>query len=370
MVLCIKEYYNCFVIIIGQISYGTIVGFPSPPGKGFNSDHHLEKSLLNTLTSAFAILGAFLTAGLIKVFHNSRKKTLFTISCISVGFWAFNFLSTISILWSVLSGALMGISLGCLSTIDPLYMIELHPEEKQDFYGILCQLGVPIGMIIFNFLGPTLTYMELYYVGASIDFFLAILALFIDESPAVAAIRLEEEKSIIENIPMESLFQKKYIISIIFGILLMFFQQFCGITAIITYLVDIMTKTGIGLDQYYQAAITSSAQIVSICCGAAIIEKIGLKITWIVSCAIVVISLLIFALNEKFYWSNILPLVTIFFFQLGFGLGIGPIPWFVIPEYFTASLRSKASIITVSLNWLFAFVTIEIWPQLDRKSVV
>ena len=99
-----------------------------------------------------------------------------------------------------------------------------------------------------------------------------------------------------------------------------------------------------------------------------IIEKIGLKITWIVSCIIVVVSLLIFALNEKFYWSNILPLITIFFFQLGFGLGIGPIRWIVIPEYFIASLRSKASIITVALNWLFAFATIEIWPVMVKCS--
>lgn len=366
MTICSKEHFDCFVIL-GQISYGTIIGFPSPPGDKIESDNHLEKSLLNTISSLCAAIGAIITAGILKGFHNSRKKTLFTISCISVGFWLLNCFIKYSIAWSVLVGALMGIALGCLSTINPLYIVEIAPEGKQSIYGTLGQLGVPIGMIIFNFLGPTLTYMELYYIGASIDLLLAILTLFIDESPAVIQIEIEEEKSILENIPMESLCQKKYIISLFFGTLLMFFQQFCGITAIITNLVDLMTHTGLNINHYYQAGITSSSQIISICFAAMIVEKIGLKITWIVSCIIIVISLLIFALNSQFYWSNILPLITIFFFQLGFGLGIGPIPWFIIPEYFNAYLRSKASAITVALNWLFAFVTVEIWPLLIKS---
>ena len=262
-----KVHFNSFVIILGQISYGTIIGFPSPPGRGINSDHCLEKTLLNTLSSSFAILGALLTTGFLKGFHNSRKKTLLAISCIGVAFWSLNCFSKISVYWGIVVGALMGVVLGCLSTIDPIYIIEIAPQGKENFYGTFCQLGIPIGMLIFNILAPTLTYMQLYYVGASIDFLLVILTIFIDESPVVTKSAFDE-KSIIEKIPKESLFQRKYFNRIIFGILLMLFQQFCGINAILTNIVDLMTNTGIKIDGNYQAGITTSSQIISICCGA------------------------------------------------------------------------------------------------------
>lgn len=95
--------------------------------------------------------------------------------------------------------------------------------------------------------------------------------------------------------------------------------------------------------------------------GASIVDKIGRKITWIVSCSFIVVFLLIFALNKKYNWSNILPLVCIFIYQFGFGLGLGPIPWFIIPELFNDNVHSQAS------NWLFAFITIEIWPSMKKE---
>ena len=112
---------------------------------------------------------------------------------------------------------------------------------------------------------------------------------------------------------------------------MMFVQQFCGINAILTNLSDIMDKTGLDIDGNYQAGIASCSQLIAVFVGAMIIDRIGRRITWIVSCSMIVVFLLIFALNVKFNWSTILPLICIFLYQLGFGLGMGPIPWFIIP---------------------------------------
>ena len=95
-----------------------------------------------------------------------------------------------------------------------------------------------------------------------------------------------------------------------------------------------------------------------------IIDKIGRRITMIISCCMIVVFLLIFALNVKYNWSNVLPLVCIFLYQLGFGLGMGPIPWFIIPEYFNDDVRSMATMIVTAANWIFSFLVIMVWTSM------
>ena len=80
----------------------------------------------------------------------------------------------------------------------------------------------------------------------------------------------------------------------------------------------------------------------------------------------IVVFLLIFALNTKYDWSTVLPLICIFLYQLGFGLGMGPIPWFIIPEYFNDDVRSMATMVVVASNWIFAFVIIFVWPAMKN----
>ncbi|KAK8898433.1 glucose import [Tritrichomonas musculus] len=96
-----------------------------------------------------------------------------------------------------------------------------------------------------------------------------------------------------------------------------------------------------------------------------IIDKIGRRITMIASCSMIAIFLLIFALDVKYNWSNVLPLICIFLYQLGFGLGMGPIPWFIIPEYFNDDVRSTATMIVVASNWIFSFIIIFVWPYMN-----
>jgi SP family facilitated glucose transporter-like MFS transporter 2 len=45
---------------------------------------------------------------------------------------------------------------------------------------------------------------------------------------------------------------------------------------------------------------------------------------------------------------------------------MGPIPWFIIPEYFSDKLRPTATAIVSTSNWLFSFSVIFMWPAMKK----
>ena len=371
----LKQFCYALVIMLGTITYGTIMCYPSPTGKEIRSVHHLAEdsfkwSFYNAISSLFAISGHFITSLLLHLLSNSRKKVVFTGTCLGTAIWLLNCLIKINIWAGIAIRALLGVIMGIFSSISSMYLIEIAPKGRKGTFACLGQIGFVIGLILFDFLGPSLSYMQLNYVGAAICALQASLIWLIEESPQVANINIIEKLQ--SNQPHKKfdyklLCKKDNVIGIIFGVLMMLFQQFCGINAILTNLADLLSKSGLNIDGNYQAGISSCSQIISIFIGVFILDKIGKKITWIISCAMIVAFLLVFALCIKYDLSNSLPLICIFLYQLGFGLGVDLIPWFVIPEYFNDDARSPAMMIIVSSYWIFAFIIILLWPAMKKS---
>ncbi|KAK8839342.1 glucose import [Tritrichomonas musculus] len=371
MNICVKELGYAMILLLGPITFGTIMCYPSPTGKEIRkhfglSDNSAQWSFYNSVSSLFAIAGPFVTVGFLKAYHNSRKKVVFTCACLGVVFWLLNCLTKVNIWAGIVIRLFLGIVMGAYSSINPMYLVEIAPEGTSGFFGSLNQIGIVIGMVFFDFIAPSLNYMDLNYIGAAICALQAGLIWLVEESPAVEKINQDEEemKANDHDKPKETLWQKKYAFGLCSGILMMLFQQFCGINAILTNLSDIMNDSGLDIDGNYQAGIASCAQLIAVFVGAMIIDKIGRRITMIISCCMICVFLLIFALNVKYDWSNVLPLICIFLYQLGFGLGMGPIPWFIIPEYFNDDVRSMATMIVTAANWIFSFLVIMVWPSM------
>lgn len=359
-----------FIILLAPISFGTIMCYPSPTAKEIQVSHGLDSgasewAFYNSVSSLFAIGGPFLVSAFFKCCGNSRKKTLFIVEVFGAIFWLLNMLTKLHIWAGIVARALLGLYIGAESSIAPMYLVEIAPDGQSGFYGCMNQFGIVIGFVLFDFIGSSLDYIELDYVGAAICALLAILVWFVIESPDTEKKQTEEEETISSQ---EKLTDKKNLCGLLVGIAIMFFQQFCGINAILTNLKDIMNSSGLDMDGNYQAGIASIAQGVAVVISGIIIDKFGRRIVWVISSAVIIIFLLIFALNDKFGWSKVLPLICIFLYQLGFGLGMGPIPWFIIPEHFeNPRIRSLATQIVTATNWIFAFAIIFLWPVMERS---
>jgi MFS family permease len=351
--------------------------YPSPTAKqiqqekGLNEDS-LAWSFYNSVSSLFAIVGPLACSGLLRVFHQSRKRTVFGIAVAGASFWFLNCLTKVNIWIGVAVRAFLGVVMGAYSAISPMYMIEIAPKDAEGFFGCLTQIGIVTGLVLFDFIGPSLSYIALNIVGGFICVAQAISIWFIEESKADH--ELDRQKgddslkvSLSDNtIHEESLFQKENLFGLFIGIAMMLFQQFCGINAILTNLAPLMDQSGLKIDGNYQAGIASLAQLLAVFVAGGLMDKLGRRLCWIISTVIIVVFLVIFAIDDKLEFSPVLPLVCIFLYQLGFGLGMGPIPWFIIPEYFSDELRPTATAIVSGSNWIFAFGVIFMWPAMKK----
>ena len=264
--------------------------------------------------------------------------------------------------------AFLGIALGAFSSIGPMFLVEIAPKNASGFFGTLAQIAIVAGQVFTDFIGSSVNYLNLNFVGAGIAALQAILIWFIKESPVYKKLNEEENKALnVKNESKVTFFTKENVRNLIIGISLTFFQQFAGINGILTNLSDIMSGAGLNIDPNYQAGIATSAQLIAAFIVSFIIDKLGRKNVWCFSSASAAVFLLIFALNEKFNWSNVLPLIMVFLYQLGFGLGLGPITWFLVPEYFDDIARPTATMCCTISNWVFAFIIILAFPSMKSS---
>lgn len=251
MVLCSKELLYAIVICLGPFTFGNIAIYPSPTAEEIRRIHHLkdnalEWSFYNGVSSLTAIFGPFLTEFLLRIFKNSRKKTIFTLSIGGTIFWLFNLITKVSIWTGIVARALIGLVLGGYSSISPMVLVEIAPKGSSGFYGSLNQFALVLATFILNMLGPHLNYIYLSIYCACFTFIQSFLIWLVPETGQNEEVVVEnEEENAQKNEKKESLCQKKYVSGLMIGILMMIFQQFCGINAVITNLVDLMNASGL-----------------------------------------------------------------------------------------------------------------------------
>jgi MFS family permease len=147
------------------------------------------------------------------------------------------------------------------------------------------------------------------------------------------------------------------------------FQQFTGVNAIVANLAELFKEAGSSLEPEWAAAIATSAQVIACLFAGICIEKLGRRPVWGLSFGFITIA--DFAYGICTYPSladkvpKWVPIAVLFVHLFAFGLGAGPIPWFIASEMFPVVVRASANSIAASCNWLFAFVVLLGFPSLE-----
>lgn len=359
MVYCGPLLLEALVIMLGALTFGYVLGYPSPVVPVIQKDFNLtdfQATIFNSISSLIAIVGPFCSHLLLKFF--GRRVTAFIISVVGAIFWGLLLLMTKKLFWlGVVIRAFLGSVMGAYSSIVPMYIVEIAPKDHTAFFGTLNNLGIAIGLVIVYLCGNWLNWRELTIIGGGICALNGLLIWFVRESPAVSD---KEETN------EESVFQKKYAKGLIVGIALMFFQQFCGINGILTNLTTLFNNAGIKVDSGIASAIACSAQIITIFLSSLFVEWAGRRVAWCTSAGGLVVFSLLYGFSVKYKWGQIAPVAAIFGFLFFFGLGTGPVAWYIVPELFPSAVRSAATSIASSTNWLCAFTVIQIFTPLDK----
>ncbi|XP_076243760.1 solute carrier family 2, facilitated glucose transporter member 3 isoform X2 [Calliopsis andreniformis] len=370
------------------------------------------KILWSTVVSIFLIggvTGSYLSSWLADRY--GRKKTL----CIGnifgiVGAAMFFLVQKLNSIELLLAGRLVvGLSGGFATCIVPMYMAEIAPLRLRGAVGVLCQLGITCGVFLGQIAGlETVLGTENswhYMLGAFLPlcmYALVLTSIVLPESPKYLFIIKEEKQKALDELSrirnMDIMLLQVEIANLQHEIetkttaepwtlkrilkdpslklplflvcLIQFGQQMSGINVVFYYSNSIFLAAGLGLTGSQYATLgTGVANIAMALVSVSVMSSLNRRIVLLTSnylclgCLIVLcISILII------HFSSIMPIVCIvavMAYVIFYGIGLGPIPYFIGSELFDVGPRPIAMALGSVFNWGGNFIVGMMFPIVE-----
>ncbi|KAF5283740.1 hypothetical protein FQA39_LY17237 [Lamprigera yunnana] len=304
----------------------------------------------------------------------------------------------------------VGLSAGLTTCVTPMYLIELAPLYLRGAMGVFCQLGITFGVLVAQVLSlrQLLGTEELWpYLLSCCGIFpiiFILLATVLPESPkyllfinkrhdAIAQLtrirggsnvvaereivemevamqaaneQVTESWSLIKVITDRSLFLPLVLVCAMQG-----GQQLSGINAVFYYSTLIFKNAGLS-EQNGQFA-TIGAGIVNLLMSFVSIEimsRFKRRSVMQISCISSIICLLILFLSIDYMdnasWIPYICIAAVLAYVLCYGIGLGPIPFFVGSELFEVGPRPSAMALGSMANWGANFVVGLTFPLMQQ----
>ena len=352
MGFCGVHFLYTLINLFGSYTYGWALTYPSPAVPEIQQIMDIslfESTFFNSVTSLGGMVGALSAQYLLNLV--GKKISTFAIGAFGCIFAiALPFMTERHIWAGIVARAMIGIAIGAVTAVIPQNIKEIAPPKYINIYGSMSQFGYTFGGMLCLFFSDFMNWKVLSFTHGGIYAALALL---------IWVVPLKKKTDTHQQQKTESLFQRKYVGKIFIEILIMFFQQCSGVNGVVSNLNDLFSRAGLDMSLGIASGIAQSAQVIAAIVGSLLIHKLGRKVIWIASEIGCVVFLLLYALSIKFdNWPAPLAIVFVFLYLLFFGIGLGPIPWYIVPEIFPASVISQAVSFGTMFNWLFCFLVV------------
>ncbi|XP_032680221.1 facilitated trehalose transporter Tret1-like [Odontomachus brunneus] len=400
------QYLATISVCIMAVGIGTAMAWTSPVlPKLYQADSWLiitpeQGSWVGSLLALGAIAGALPSGPMADKL--GRKKSLLLLSAPFLLSWAIIILA--SRLWLIMAARfLIGIGVGAACVLMPIYVSEIAETSARGTLCALFQVFLTVGILLAFILGSVMNYTEFAIVCALVELIFLASFVWMPESPVwlVNVKRESEAKSALAilrgNIydPSEELAEMRRAMeamtsknSSVFDLIrspatrramlatlgCMFFQQMSGINAVIFYTTTIFEESGSSIPADVASIIVALVQTVMSAVAAVIVDRAGRKPLLILSSGVMSVSLVALGLYFKIKddggdistlgW---LPLTSLTLYMIVFSVGMGPIPWMLMGELFTAETKAIASGLAVMLNWFLVFLVTKTYPALNQE---
>lgn len=384
--------------LLGAIGMGLVLGWTAPafesmakadsePRLTNSSEDKDAKTWIGSSMTLGALVGAMFSGTMAQYFGRKKALIIYGIP-FTIGWILLSVAKSVPIL--IVGRVICGLSAGILSGTAPSYVVEIAVIEIRGLLGACFQLSVTVGILLVYIFGAFLPWKILAAISTVPTILMSIFMFFMPESPSwlVAKDRVSDAKQSLKKLRGEgsdydqemrilqqeaeskqgqgfqiSMYKERpHFQPFLLAILLMFFQQFSGINAVMFYATNIFTEAGSSIEPKYATIIMGAAQVIATLIGSFLVDRLGRKILLVASAVLHVLSLsslgLYYFVSQTKDVSNFgwVPLGSLVIFIIGFSIGFGPIPWLMVAEITPMESRSATSAIATTANWACAFL--------------
>uniref|UniRef100_A0A7N0TWA6 Major facilitator superfamily (MFS) profile domain-containing protein n=1 Tax=Kalanchoe fedtschenkoi TaxID=63787 RepID=A0A7N0TWA6_KALFE len=343
-------------------------------------------SLFGSIATCGAMVGALTSGSMADLI--GRKGTMAISSCTSVAGWITIYFSK-GVMALDVGRLLTGYGMGVFSYVVPVFIAEITPKHVRGAFTTLNMVTLGCGLTATFALGAVLTWRNLALIGIVPCCVQLMGILFIPESPrwlakmgqdqkfkaALQQLRgkdsdISEEASEIQDYVetlqkmgksrITDLFQRKYMRSLMIGVGMMVFNQFCGVNGVCYYMSSIFES--IGFSSTLGSVVYSSFQVAMCSLTATRMDNTGRKPFLLVSasgmligCVLVGTSFFLKVHQVSSASVDAIAVVGLMVYGGSYASGMGAIPWILMSEMFPVNVKGVAGSLASFVDWIGAW---------------
>ncbi|RZC38205.1 Sugar tr and/or MFS 1 domain containing protein [Asbolus verrucosus] len=297
---------------------------------------------------------------------------------------------------------LMGVGVGGMFSILPIFVVETVEDINRGLLQASTTTSLMLGLLFSYSLGPYVSIMAFNLVLASICIIFVPIFWFVAPETPYYLITINKEEQAMKSLmylrrkPSEDLqkeletiklhldqlkkasfldiFKTKIAVkAFLYSVALTTFQQFSGVTVILSFAQNIFDATGSNIPPEICSIIVGSAQFVVSFISPPFLDKIGKRILLLIAVSGAILAEVV--LGVYFYLedngndiSSIgwLPVVSLVAFITFYNFGMGSIPWAVMGEILPLNIISKAAAVATSFYWFTGFFLTKYFTSLSN----
>lgn len=159
-----------------------------------------------------------------------------------------------------------------------------------------------------------------------------------------------------KSITHDYIYQKQHYYNLFVIFFLMLMQQFSGIGIVINNVPRMIIGIGLKIESHLQTALMNTIGCFTTFIGAYMSVLVTRRCMWAISSFGLTIGLVIYCFTLKLNIGNWVGTLGSFIFFMSYGLGQGPITWFLSGELFPDSVRIESGAINIFLNQFLGLI--------------
>jgi SP family arabinose:H+ symporter-like MFS transporter len=295
-----------------------------------------------------------------------------------------------------------GVGVGLCSIASPMYIAEVAPARMRGRLCLMYQMAIVVGStaaplvayVIVSHFPDTVSWRWMFGSQMVVVVLFAGFLFLLPPSPRwlaergrfaeaarvltlvhgaeTAVIEMGEIKTALAEEPggFAELWQPGIRFALLIGLLLAFFNNWTGWSAMGGYIPILLQMAGVHdrSAAILQFSLTYGAMALMTVLSMSLIDRAGRRPLWIF--ASIFMGLITFVTGLVFHYQihGIMVLLVITLCTVPHGLALGPLPWLMMSEIFPTRIRAKAVALTTTFLWIAIYTCAQLFPMLTGWS--